>query len=65
MTWVLLAFGLVLVAEGLAFALAPLRVEQALHAIAAMRADQRRVLGLVMLAAGVGLIWAARSLGAL
>jgi uncharacterized protein len=65
MTWVLLAFGLVLVAEGLAFALAPLRVEQALQAIAAMRADQRRVLGLVMLAAGVGLIWAARSLGAL
>jgi uncharacterized protein len=65
MTWVLLAFGLVLVAEGLAFALAPSRVEQALQAIAAMRADQRRMLGLVMLAAGVGLIWAARSLGAL
>lgn len=64
MTWVLLAFGLVLAAEGLAFALAPSRIEQALQALAALTVDQRRMLGLGMLAAGVGLIWVARSVGA-
>ncbi|MFM2391021.1 MAG: hypothetical protein RLZZ437_2576 [Pseudomonadota bacterium] len=60
MTWVLLALGLVLAAEGLAFALAPSRIEEALRALAAMSQDQRRMLGLVMLAAGVLLIWIAR-----
>jgi uncharacterized protein len=60
MTWVLLALGLVLAAEGLAFALAPSRIEEALRALAAMPQDQRRMLGLVMLAAGVLLIWIAR-----
>jgi uncharacterized protein len=62
MTWVLLAIGLVLVAEGLAFALAPSRIEEALRALAAMPADQRRMLGLGMLAVGVLVIWLARSL---
>jgi uncharacterized protein len=60
MTWVLLAFGLVLAAEGLAFALAPSRIEEALRALAAMSVDQRRVLGVAMLAAGVLVIWIAR-----
>lgn len=63
MTWVLLALGLVLAVEGLAFALAPSRIEEALRALASMRHDQRRMLGLVMLGVGVVLIWAARSLG--
>jgi uncharacterized protein len=62
MTWVLLAFGLVLAAEGLAFALAPSRIEEALRALAAMPVDQRRFLGLAMLAVGVVVIWLARSL---
>jgi uncharacterized protein len=60
MTWVLLAFGLVLAAEGLAFALAPSRIVEALRALAAMSVDQRRVLGVAMLAAGVLVIWIAR-----
>jgi uncharacterized protein YjeT (DUF2065 family) len=63
MTWLLLALGLVLAAEGLAFALAPSRIIEALRALAELRTDQRRMLGLVMLAVGVGLIWIARSLG--
>jgi uncharacterized protein len=63
MIWLLLALGLVLVAEGLAFALAPSRVMQALRVLAELRVDQRRLLGLIMLAVGVGLIWAARTLG--
>lgn len=64
MTWVLLALGLVLVVEGLALALAPSRMEEALRLIVAMGRDRRRMLGLVALAAGVGLIWLARALGA-
>jgi uncharacterized protein len=64
MTWVLLALGLVLAVEGLAFALAPSRIEEALRALAAMPHEQRRMLGLVMLAVGVAVIWVARTLAA-
>lgn len=64
MSWVLLALGLVLAIEGLAFALAPSRIEDALRALAALRVDQRRGIGLAMLALGVVLIWVARGLGA-
>lgn len=63
MSWVLLAVGLVLAIEGLAFALAPSRIEEALRALAALRVDQRRGLGLAMLAVGVLLIWVARNQG--
>jgi len=64
-TWVFLALGLVLVVEGLALALAPSRMEEVLQVIAAMGRDRRRMLGLVALAIGVGLVWAARLLGAM
>ncbi len=64
MTWVLLAVGLVFAVEGLALALAPSRMEEALRLIVAMGPDRRRMLGLVALALGVALIWLARSLGA-
>jgi uncharacterized protein len=64
MTWVLLALGLVLAVEGLAFALAPSRIEEALRALAAMPTEQRRMLGLVMLAVGVAVIWVARTMAA-
>lgn len=63
MIWLLLALGLVLAVEGLAFALAPSRIEEALRALAALRVDQRRMLGLTMLAVGVLPIWVASSLG--
>lgn len=64
MSLILLALGLVLVVEGLAFALAPSRIEDVLRAIAALRPDQRRLLGLAALASGVAVIWIARLLGA-
>ncbi|GAB1364454.1 hypothetical protein MASR1M32_36900 [Rhodobacter sp.] len=57
MSWILLALGLVLVVEGLALALAPSRMEEALRLIAAMGRDRRRMLGLVCLALGVTLVW--------
>lgn len=60
MTLVLLALGLVLVVEGLALALAPLRMEQVLRLIASLSPDQRRTIGLAAVAVGVVLVWLAR-----
>ncbi|MBK5926205.1 DUF2065 family protein [Rhodobaculum claviforme] len=63
MSLVLLALGLVLVVEGLVFALAPSRLEEILALIARIPVDTRRLIGLAALALGVALIWAARALG--
>ncbi len=59
-----MAVGLVLIVEGLAYALAPSLVERLLEAMRTMAEDQRRVLGLGALAAGVLLVWVAKMLGA-
>lgn len=64
MSVILLAIGLVLVIEGLAFALAPSRLEDLLALLAAMSQDRRRMIGLIAVALGVAIIWLARSLGA-
>ena len=64
MSIVLLAIGLVLVVEGLVFALAPSRLEQLLDVIRQMPVETRRLIGLTALAIGVLLIWLAKSLGA-
>lgn len=53
MSLLLAGIGLVLVIEGLAWALAPSRMEEALRLIAALSPDQRRALGLAALALGV------------
>jgi uncharacterized protein YjeT (DUF2065 family) len=63
MSIVLYALGLVCVVEGLAFALAPSRMEEVLRQIASLTRDQRRVIGLGVLALGVGLIGVARWIG--
>ncbi len=60
---ILMAVGLVLVVEGLVFALAPSRVEDALKALSALSPETRRLFGLGALALGVVLVWIARSLG--
>lgn len=59
-----LAFGLVLVVEGLVYALAPSLVEDMLAALRALSLEQRRLIGLLAIAAGLGLVVAARALGA-
>lgn len=64
MTTVLLGLGLVLVIEGLVLALAPLRLEQLLQALSALSRDQRRLIGLLAVALGVGLVLLARHFGA-
>ena len=62
MSTVLLAIGLVLAVEGLALALAPSRMEEAMRLIAWMSRETRRLLGLAALALGVLLVWLARAL---
>jgi len=62
---VLLALGLVLVVEGLVYALAPSLVEDMLAALRAIPLSTRRIVGIGAMAAGVVLIWLADLLGAL
>ena len=63
MSWILLALGLVLVVEGLVFALAPSRLEELIELIARLPVETRRLIGLLALTLGAMLIWAARALG--
>lgn len=64
MSFVILAIGLVLVVEGLVFALAPFRMEQILEALREITPETRRLIGLTALAVGVLLIWLAKAMGA-
>ena len=57
MSILLLGLGLVLVFEGLVFALAPSRLEDLVRLIAEIPQDTRRIIGLVAVAAGVFLVW--------
>lgn len=56
-----LAIGLVLVVEGLVFALAPSRIEDMLAAIASLPVETRRMIGLAAIAVGVLLVWLAQN----
>lgn len=60
----LLALGLVLVVEGLVYALAPSLVEDLLAALRQMTLEQRRLVGLAAVTLGVALVWLAHALGA-
>ena len=62
MTTALLAIGAVMAFEGLVFALAPKRLEDVLALIARMPVEMRRLFGLGILAAGVGILWISRLL---
>ncbi|HID05717.1 MAG TPA: DUF2065 domain-containing protein [Armatimonadetes bacterium] len=57
MSIIALGFGLVLIFEGLVFALAPSRLDELVRAINALSRDQRRMIGIVALALGVLLVW--------
>lgn len=60
---ILLAFGLVLVLEGLVYVLAPSLVEKMLLAMKEIPLQARRNIGLGAVAIGVLLIWLARLAG--
>ncbi|MCZ0811175.1 MAG: DUF2065 domain-containing protein [Pseudomonadota bacterium] len=61
---IFLALGLVLILEGLVYALAPSLVERFLIALSALSEDNRRLMGLVAMAIGLVMVWAAKTLGA-
>lgn len=60
---ILLALGLVLILEGLVYALAPSLIEELLKALQSLSIAQRRQIGILVLALGVVLIVMARQLG--
>ena len=59
-TDILTGIALVLIIEGLVYALAPSLVERLLEALRAMPIETRRNLGLVTVATGLILLWIAR-----
>ncbi len=59
-----LALGLVMIFEGLVFALAPRRIEDILRLLAAMPVETRRMIGFLALVIGALLVTAAQMLGA-
>ena len=61
--YLLLALGLVLLVEGLAWTLAPSLLERALAALAALPPEARRQFGLLAAAIGAALLWMASLLG--
>lgn len=64
MSILLLAIGLVFVAEGLVLALAPSRLDEILAMLARMPVDLRRQLGLLAVTLGAILLWLANWLSA-
>ncbi|NOC81985.1 MULTISPECIES: DUF2065 domain-containing protein [Ruegeria] len=63
MGMILLAFGLVLIVEGLAYALAPSLIERMLEALRDMPEQARRLVGLLCVISGLVLLWGAQQLG--
>ncbi|MBV2358238.1 DUF2065 domain-containing protein [Thalassococcus sp. CAU 1522] len=59
-TDILTGIALVLVIEGLVYALAPSLVERLLEALRAMPVETRRTLGLATVATGLILLWIAQ-----
>ncbi|MFC3615520.1 DUF2065 domain-containing protein [Lutimaribacter marinistellae] len=60
---ILLAFGLVLIVEGLAYALAPSLIERMLEMLRALPEAARRQVGLLSAVSGLILVWLAYHLG--
>ena len=64
MAMVILALGLVLIVEGLAWVLAPSLIERLLEALRALPLPVRRQIGALALVSGLILLWVAERLGA-
>ncbi len=58
---IILAIGLVLIIEGLVYALAPSLIEQMLAALRDIPPEARRLMGLLAIVTGLALVWLARS----
>ena len=64
MAWILTGLGLVLLIEGLVYALAPSLIEDLLAALRQLSLNERRVFGFAFMLAGLMLLWIAHVLGA-
>ncbi|MFK7880124.1 DUF2065 domain-containing protein [Roseobacter sp.] len=64
MSTLLLALGLVMIVEGLAYALAPSLIERMLEALRALPEAAIRQVGLLIVVSGLILVWLAWQLGA-
>jgi hypothetical protein len=64
MATILLAFGLVLIVEGLVWVLAPSLVERLLAALRGLSEGERRQFGALALITGLILLWIAHAFGA-
>ena len=60
MSDILLALGAVAIVEGLALALAPAHIREILALIERLDGERRRLIGLLAVTIGVGLVWLAR-----
>jgi len=60
---ILLALGLVLIVEGLAYALAPSFIERMLEALRSLPLSARRNVGLLSVVSGLILLWGAYQVG--
>ncbi|GGX54715.1 DUF2065 domain-containing protein [Tateyamaria omphalii] len=63
MAWVLLALGLVMLVEGLAYVLAPSLIERVLEVLRTMPESARRLFGALVLVTGLIFIWLAFFIG--
>lgn len=63
MAWVLLALGLVMLVEGLAYVLAPSLIERVLEVLRSLQESARRQMGALVLVSGLILIWLAFFIG--
>lgn len=63
MGMILLAFGLVLIVEGLAYALAPSLIERMLEMLRSLPEQAVRQIGWLIVVSGVILVWAALQMG--
>ncbi len=63
MGMILLALGLVLIVEGLAYALAPSLIERMLEALRSLPEQARRLVGLLCVVSGLVLLWGAYQVG--
>ena len=64
MAMIFLAFGLVLIVEGLAYVLAPSLVERLLQMMRQLGLQERRQVGAMAIVLGMILLWIAFQLGA-
>jgi uncharacterized protein YjeT (DUF2065 family) len=63
MAWILLALGLVMVVEGLAYVLAPSLVERLLEILRSLPESARRQMGALVVVSGLICLWLAFFLG--